>query len=264
MEGEQKVQKTSYEPGTPSWVDLGTPDPDAAADFYSGLFGWEIGPAAPVEAGSYRMCLLRGLPVAGIGIQQQDDHPPFWTTYVSVTDADSTAKEVRSAGGQVLVEPMSVMEFGRMAVFEDSAGAAFSVWQPANHIGSGLVNEAGALSWNELLTRDVDASKTFYGSVFGWTANPLQMGEMVYTEWKLGDASVGGMLKMDENFPADVPSHWMVYFAVADADATAEKVAALGGRIHQPPVDIPQGRFALAADPQGAMFSFIALGNAAG
>lgn len=244
-------------------MDLGSPDPGAAGDFYSGLFGWEIGEAGPPETGGYRMCMLRGVPVAGIGVQMQSDMPPYWTTYVSVVDADSTAKEVRNAGGQVFVEPMDVMDFGRMAVFTDPAGAVFSVWQPMNHIGAGLVNEAGALSWNELLTRDVQASKTFYGSVFGWTGNVLEMGEMVYTEWKLGDASVGGMMEMDENF-ADVPPHWMVYFAVADADATAAKVGQLGGRVHQPPMDIPQGRFGLAADPQGAMFSFIALGNAAG
>jgi hypothetical protein len=258
------VQKTSYEPGTPSWVDLGSPDPDAAGDFYSGLFGWEVGEAGQPETGGYRMCMLRGVPVAGIGVQMQEDTPPYWTTYVSVTDADSSAKEVRNAGGQVLVEPMDVMDFGRMAVFADPAGAVFSVWQPMNHIGAGLVNEAGALSWNELLTRDVQASKAFYRSVFGWTPNTMEMGDMVYTEWKLGDASVGGMMEMNENFPAGLPPHWMVYFAVADADATAEKVGKLGGRIHQPPMDIPQGRFALAADPQGAMFSFIALGNAAG
>jgi predicted enzyme related to lactoylglutathione lyase len=258
------VQKTSYDPGTPSWVDLGSPDPAAAADFYGNLFGWEIGEAGPPETGGYRMCLLRGTPVAGIGTQQQTGMPPYWTTYVSVADADSTTKEVRNAGGQVFVEPMNVMDFGRMAVYADPSGAVFSAWQPINHIGAGLVNEAGALSWNELLTRDVEGSKAFYGSVFGWTGNALKMGEMEYTEWQLGGASIGGMMEMDDNFPAEVPPHWMIYFAVADADATAAKVTELGGSVHQPPMDIPQGRFALLADPQGAMFSIIALTTAAG
>ncbi|WP_163509947.1 VOC family protein [Fodinicola acaciae] len=257
------VQKTSYLPGTPNWVDLGSPDPDAAAEFYAELFGWEVSEPGPPESGSYRMGLLRGLPVAGIGAQQAPG-PPYWTTYVSVTDADLTAKEARAAGGQVLMEPMDVMEFGRMAVFTDPGGAAFSVWQPKQHIGASLVNEPGALTWNELLTRDADSVTSFYGSVFGWTASPLSMGGSEYTEWKIGDATVGGMMQMDDNFPPDLPPHWMVYFAVADADASAKKVTELGGAVHQPPMDIPPGRFALVADPQGAMFSIIALTNAAG
>jgi predicted enzyme related to lactoylglutathione lyase len=257
------VQKTSYAPGTPNWVDLGSPDPDAAAEFYSGLFGWEVSEPGPPETGGYRMGMLRGLPVAGIG-EQQAPGPPYWTTYVSVADADLTTKEARAAGGQVVMEPMDVMDFGRMAVFTDPGGAAFSVWQPKQHIGSSLVNESGTLCWNELLTRDADAAKAFYGSVFGWGANPLPMGDVEYTEWKVGDATVGGMMPMNDNFPADLPPHWMVYFAVADADASAKKITELGGAIHQPPMDIPPGRFALAADPQGAMFSIIALTNAAG
>ncbi|WP_163571631.1 VOC family protein [Fodinicola feengrottensis] len=245
-------------------MDLGSPDPDAAADFYSDLFGWEIGEAGPPESGGYRLCMLRGIPVAGLGIQEQPDIAPYWTTYVSVADVDSTVKEVRGAGGQVMVEVMDVMDAGRMAVLADPSGAVFCAWQPLTHIGAGLVDEPGTLSWNELLTRDLDGSKAFYGTIFGWTANTMQLGEMAYTEWKLGGASMGGMMEMDATFPAEVPPHWMVYFAVADTDATVEKVVALGGHVHQPPMDIPQGRFALVADPQGALFSVIALAHAAG
>lgn len=123
------MEMTSYEPGTPSWVDLGTPDQDAATAFYEGLFGWDV-PEGPPEAGGYRMCMLRGTPVAGMGPQMNPDMPPWWTTYVSVADADATTAAVTANGGHVLMPPMDVLDVGRMAIFMDPAGAMFSVWQP--------------------------------------------------------------------------------------------------------------------------------------
>src|ERR1700743_630661 len=110
------MEKTSYQPGTPSWVDLSSPDPDASAAFYGDLFGWQVHPAMP-DAGGYRMAELRGLPVAGIGPQMQQGMPPAWTTYVSTADADATAKAVTAAGGQTFMPPMDVMDVGRMGVF---------------------------------------------------------------------------------------------------------------------------------------------------
>ena len=95
----------------------------------------------------------------------------MWATYVNVESADDTAAKVTAAGGQVIVPPMDVMDVGRMAVFTDSVGAFFSVWQPGTHPGAQLVNEPGTCSWSELITTDVDASKAFYGAVFGWGAD---------------------------------------------------------------------------------------------
>jgi uncharacterized protein len=253
------MEMTSYAPGTPSWIDLGTPDPAAGAAFYSALFGWEI-PEAPPEAGGYQMCMLRGVPVAGMGPQMNADAPPYWTTYVSVADADATTQAVCDAGGQVLLEPMDVLDVGRMAIYMDPNGAAFSVWQPWAHIGAGLVNEPGTLCWNELATRDTAAAAAFYAAVFGWGRNDSDMGEFMYTEFTIDGAGIAGMMPMDDNFPPDMPSYWGVYFAVADCDASAAKVAELGGEIHVPPADIPGvGRFSMCQDPQGAMFQIMSL-----
>ncbi len=253
------MEITSYAPGTPSWVDLGTPDAAGGAAFYSALFGWEINDGPP-EAGGYRMCMLNGKAVAGMGPQMNPDMPPFWTTYVSVVDADATSATVTANGGQVLMPPMDVLDVGRMAIFMDPAGAAFSVWQPRAHIGSELVNEPGTLCWNELATRDADAAEKFYAAVFNWGANKADMGEFMYTEFTVEGRGIAGMMPMGAEFPAEVPSHWLAYFAVADCDASAAKVTELGGQIHVPPSDIPMvGRFALCQDPQGAMFSVIAL-----
>src|SRR5689334_1296181 len=100
-------ERTSYAPGTPSWVDIGVPDIGAAAQFYGELFGWEHEDFGP-DAGGYGMFRLRGKDVAGVGPQQMEGAPPFWTVYVSVTSADETAEKVTANGGTVVVPPMDV------------------------------------------------------------------------------------------------------------------------------------------------------------
>lgn len=253
------MEITAYTPGTPCWTDLGSPDPAAAAEFYQALFGWTVIDLGP-EAGGYRMCELRGQQVAGIGPQGQPDAPPYWTTYISVSDADATADAIRQAGGQVIVQPMDVMGQGRMGVFTDNAGIPFSIWQPQAHIGSGLVNEPGALCWNELHTRDPEAAKSFYGSVFGWTAENVEMGgTTTYTEWRLSGKSVGGMMPLADNMPGDTRQEWMVCFAVDDADTATAQTKQRGGSVVIPPTDIKPGRFAVLTDPLGASFSVIKL-----
>lgn len=252
-------EKTSYAPGTPSWVDLGSPDINAAVEFYGALLGWDVHEAGdPEQTGGYRMAYLGDKSVAGMMPLMQEGQPPAWTTYVSVEDADATAAAVKGAGGSVIAEPMDVLDVGRMAVFADPAGAVFAIWQPRAHPGAGLVNEAGALCWNELNTRDPDASRAFYGAVFGWEPNEHDMGDTgTYVEWKIGEGSMGGMLDMRGRVPDEVPPHWLVYFAVDDTDAAVEKVKELGGGVAFGPVDIMAGRFAVVHDPQGAMFAVI-------
>lgn len=257
------TERDSYQAGTPSWVDLGSPNVDESATFYRGLFGWEITEGGP-ESGGYRMCMLKGRSVAGLGPAQAEG-TPWWTTYITVDSADATAKAVEEAGGQVLAAPFDVMDAGRMAVFAAPAGARFSVWEPKQHAGAGLVNEPGALIWNELLVRDLDQAKEFYGKVFSWETETMDMGEGVtYTMWKLpgGEpgASIGGAMPMvGDMWPADLPDHWMVYFAVEDCDASAKQVEDLGGTVSVPPTDIPNvGRFAVCAGPHGEVFSVIA------
>jgi hypothetical protein len=200
-----------------------------------------------------------GVPVAGAGPIMMEGQPPAWTTYVSVTDADASIAKVKAAGGMVFVEPMDVLDVGRMAVFADPSGAAAAVWQPRRHVGAGLVNEPGALAWNELSTRDVPAATAFYSSVFGWEAETADMGGMDYTTWKLEGQDIGGMMAMPAEVPAEVPSYWLAYFGTADCDATVAEATAGGATLMAGPVDIPPGRFAVLADPFGAAFGVIAL-----
>ncbi|MDQ1402899.1 MAG: uncharacterized protein QOG03_1215 [Actinomycetota bacterium] len=257
------AERTGYVAGTPSWVDLGSPDLDAAKAFYGGLFGWEFGETDP-NAGGYTMATVRGKNVAGLLNQMDPSQPPFWATYVSVDDADGVAKLVADNGGTVLVPPMDVFDSGRMAVFLDPEGTAIGVWQPAAHIGAQLVNEHGTVTWNELATRDPDQAAAFYTTVFGWGADEEDFAPGVrYTQWKVGGESVGGMIAMDETWPAEIAAHWMVYFAVDDVDAAAAKVTDLGGNVHVAPSDIPPGRFSVVSDPQGTHFSLIKMNEPA-
>lgn len=251
------MEMTSYAPGTPSWVDIGVPDIAAAAAFYADLFGWDI-PEGDPAAGGYRLAHLRGRPVAGIG-PQQNPGPPMWTTYIATADVDASCTAVTGAGGQILVPAMDVMDQGRMAVCTDPAGAVFSLWQPLAHPGSGVVSEPGSMCWNELTTRQVDAAKAFYGTVFGWEAADQDMGDFLYTEWRLAGTGIGGMMPMAGDMWEGVPDHWMVYFAVEDTDAAAARITELGGTVHVAPFDIPPGRMAVVADPTGGTFSILAM-----
>jgi uncharacterized protein len=254
-------ERTSYAPGTPAWVELGTPDIDASVEFYGALFGWDVPePENAEQTGGYRIALKDGKPAAGMMPLMQEGQPPTWTTYVSVEDADATAAAVKEAGGSVFAEPMDVMDLGRMAVFADPTGAVFGIWQPGTFLGAGLVNEPGAIAWNELGTRDPVTPKAFYGAVFGWGAADNDAGEMgTYTQWKLGESSVGGMLDITGRLPDEIPAHWLTYFAVEDADAAVETAKAKGGSVASGPIDIPVGRFAVVQDPHGAAFAVIAL-----
>lgn len=255
-------ERTSYEPGTPCWVDLGSPDLDASVDFYAALFGWEVPASENVEqTGGYRRATKNGVDVVGMMPLMQEGQPPAWSSYVSVADADATAAAVKEAGGNVIAEPMDVMELGRMVVFTDSAGAVFGVWQPGTFFGAGIVNEPGALSWNELNTRDLEGAKSFYGAVFGWSFEDNDMGEAgTYTTIKLGEDMVGGILNMAERgVPEQIPPHWQVYFAVEDTDAAVAQATERGASVMVPPMEVPAGRFAILTDPHGASFAVIAL-----
>ncbi len=246
------------ETNTPGWVDLGSPDVAASNRFYGELFGWEPNVAPMPEAGGYTVYTKDGKPVAGCGGLMSEGQPPAWSTYVLTDDADAVAARVESAGGKVLVAPFDVMDQGRMAVFLDQAGAAFSVWQPGKMPGAELFNVPGALTWNELTTRDPEGSKAFYSNVFGWGIEDGEYGPVTYTQWQVDGRSMAGMMPMvGDMWPTEMPPHWMVYFAVDDCDATAAKAVELGGSNPVPPTDIPQGRIAVLNDPHGAVFSII-------
>jgi uncharacterized protein len=257
------TEMTTYAPGTPCWVDLASPDLDATIDFYGSLLGWEAPEGENTEAtGGYRIAQQRGKSAAGLMPQmpEQAGQPPAWTTYIAVADADATAEAVRGAGGNVMAEPMDVMDLGRMAVFADPTGAVFGIWQAGSFPGAELVNEPGTFSWNELNTRDPEAAKGFYSAVFGWVFSDMDMGDAgTYTVFRLADADeegsgIGGLLDMRGRVPDEIPPHWLTYFTIEDLDSTLEQAKGAGANVAFGPLDLEMGRLAVLTDPQGAAF----------
>jgi predicted enzyme related to lactoylglutathione lyase len=272
-------ERDGYIPGVPCWVDTSQPDPEAAVDFYSGLFGWEFEDVMPTGSpGKYFIARIRGGDVAAVGSIPEGAPPmAIWNTYVWVESVDETASKVLDAGGTVLMEPFDIMDSGRMAVFADPEGAAFCAWQAKEHKGARIVNEDGSLNFNGLNTRDPEGAKSFYGSIFGWQVLALPGGFEMWTLPGYGDHLEQGNPGLREGMaemgaPAgfedvvaslnpipddqpDTPPHWDVTFAVDDADAIAEKAAGLGGQVILPPLDAPWVRMTVIADPQGATFT---------
>lgn len=249
------TRSTAWPEGTPCWVDLAVDDLQRSAQFYSGLFGWEI-EFGSEEFGGYSMCSKDGKSVAGIGPRQSPDQPLVWTTYLAVGDVDKIAGKITEAGGQVLEEPFDVMDLGRMAVVMDTVGAAFGLWQAGKHVGAELASEVGSLVWNELRSRDLDGAKRFYEAVLGYTYEDMP-GDEPYAMFKVNGETAGGFCVVPAGTPAELPAHWLTYFQVEDADASAAKVTELGGQIVSPAQDTEYGRIAVVSDHQGAVFSLI-------
>lgn len=254
---------SEFQPGLPSWADLATPDADESAAFYERLFGWETkeGAGGAEETGGYRMFVKDGKQVAGLMPIHAEGQPPSWNTYISVSDADEIARKVQEAGGQMMVEPMDVMDQGRMAFFTDPTGAALGVWQAKEHKGADVVSEPGTTAWHQVNTRDPEKAGDFYRAVFGWDSERLDTGGASYWEWQLDGKSVGGMFQMGDDFPEELPAHWIVYFAVEDADAATEAAKEAGARVRAEPFDNEAGRFAILTDPHGAAFAVIDQGG---
>ena len=256
----------SHAPGTFCWVELATSDGDAAKKFYLPLCGWNhrddpMGPDAV-----YTMLMVGDRHLGALYTlneqMRQQGIPPHWGSYVSVADLDASAAKVTSLGGKLLLAPMDVMEFGRMATLQDPTGAVLNLWQPKQHIGAQVLNEPVSLCWNELMTTDTDAAEAFYRGLFDWGAKTSNVPGMKYTEFTQGDRSVAGMMAIGPEM-GPVPPNWMLYFAVAAVDDFAKTAGETGAKLIVPPQDIPKvGRFSVIQDPQGAVFGAITLTGA--
>ncbi|MEU6354843.1 VOC family protein [Streptomyces sp. NPDC047072] len=244
--------------GGPCWTELGTNDLEAAKRFYTELFGWRPQTDPRQEAGGYTVAHLGDAAVAALSPLYQEGQPVAWNVSFAVTDADAAVAKVTAEGGAVLVSPMDIFDVGRFAVVVDPAGAAFQLWQPRAFAGAGLLNEPGALGWVELLTRAPERAVVFYTGLFGWSVNASEH----YTQWGIDGADFGGMVRMDEKFPPEVPPHWLPYFAVTDVDTTAATATEAGGTVLMEPTSVPGGpRIAVLRDPQGAVFGVYRAGD---
>lgn len=258
MQEEKVGDERDPAPGTPTWVDLASPDLVVSARFYGGLFGWDTATTGPADlTGGYLLFQLDGKNVAGLG-RMTDDETPTWTTYVAVADADEAEVAVVANGGITLRAPADVLDAGRSAVFVDPPGAVFGVWQSGKRRGAEVDGLPGTMCWHQLASRNVAAAKRFYGKVFGWAGTTQPYETSSYTMFQHGGRDVAGLVEMDRSWPRGLPPHWMTSFAVDDCDKAVAQAVELGGEVSVEPFDLPDvGRTAVLGDPHGAVFSVL-------
>jgi predicted enzyme related to lactoylglutathione lyase len=242
----------------PAWVDLAADDAAGERDFYSKLFGWNVEVNPDPQYGGYGIAKLAGEDAAGIGGKQDPSTPTAWSLYIGTDDIDDLARRVTDAGGTVAAPPFDVGDQGRMAVFQDPAGAFISAWQ-GTRMGGFSTDAPNSFGWAELNARGVDKALPFYAKVFGWStkASPMGEGQPDYNEFQIDGESVAGAWEMNPQIPAEVPSYWQVYFAVDDVEAAYKKALELGATEQVAPTEYPGGKFAIVTDPQGASFGLL-------
>jgi predicted enzyme related to lactoylglutathione lyase len=248
-----------HPPGDFTWIELATTDQAAAKNFYGALFGWTPNdmPMGPSEF--YTIFRINERDVAAGYTMRADERaqgiPPHWGLYIAVENADESAAKAAHLGGKVLMPAFDVMEAGRMAVIEDPTGAIFCVWQAKKNQGVGVTREPGTLCWADLNTSHPDRAGVFYADLLGWNISHAENDNSGYLHIKNGHDFIGG-IPPGTHRPPGVPPHWMIYFAVADVDATAAKAAELGAATQLAPMTMEGvGRMAVLSDPQGASFA---------
>jgi uncharacterized protein len=249
-------ERGGYEPGTFCWVGLAASDPARAKAFYTSLFGWEADEPTAGGVGTFTSLRQGGEEVAILYRQTAEalaaHAPPHWTSYISVEDADTTAARANELGGAAVFRaPFDVLDAGRVAAIRDPAGAIVSLWQPRSRIGATLVNDVGALCWNELATTDVERAKAFYAELLGWQYESDDGGNVSI---KNAGSRNGGMREQTER-ERRMPAKWLPYFTVDNAENAALRAEQLGGHELMPATELHIGRFAVISDPQGAAFA---------
>jgi uncharacterized protein len=242
------TRDSAWPAGTPCWVDYSATDVEAAQSLYAAILGWDYTPANE-EFGGYRTCLRNDRGAAGMMPKMEADQPSAWVTYFATDDSEKTAELITTHGGTIIAGPHPVGTLGTMIIALDPQGAVFGTWQAADHTGVGIYNEPGALVWNEAAMPDPEAAKSFYGDVFGFSFEAIPEAEG-YSTFSAGGGPLGGI----GGHEPGSPQGWMTCFSVESTDAAADTVAKAGGTVHTPPQDTPYGRFAVLADPWGAVF----------
>jgi predicted enzyme related to lactoylglutathione lyase len=248
-----------HPPGVFCWIELSTTDQNAAKSFYSSLFGWarQDFPMGPNDF--YTMFQLEGRDTAAAYTMRPEQRsqgvPPHWMIYISVESADAAASRVAQLGGKLLAPPCDVYDIGRMAVVQDPAGAVFALWQAKSHTGTGISGVPGTLCWADLMTPDPVRAKEFYSSLFAWRVIKGENDPSGYLHIANGEKFIGGIPPANFLGP-NLPPHWLLYFLVSNCDETAAKAQELGAKIHLAPTTMEKvGRWAVLADPQGAVFA---------
>ena len=192
--------------------------------------------------------------------QRAQGVPPNWMLYIAVENADQSVAKAAQAGGTVHAPAFDVMDVGRMAVLQDPTGAVFSLWQAKSNTGIGITGN-NTLCWADLSSADPERAGKFYGGLFGWQLLKDEKDPSGYIHIKNGEHFIGGIPPAQHRNP-NAPPHWLVYFQVANVEATTDKASQLGGKVLMPPRNMENvGTWSVVADPQGAVFSLFKSGR---
>jgi predicted enzyme related to lactoylglutathione lyase len=243
------------------WINILTPQPALARDFFGTLLGWtyfEIpGVGHGIKAG--------GVEFGGLFDLESPNTPPGARpelgVMVKVESADATCEKTVTLGGRAK-PTFDINGKLRMAVCADPNGASFDVWEAKHSHGTEILGtQPGAPSWFELMTTDVTGAAKFYSELFGWTTDVAPLPGSTYTTFKLGPLSVAGMLELTPQMGNQRPQ-WVTYFTVTDAEATAREAVTLGAVICRRVRDVPgTGRFCGITSPQGITFCVVEYAN---
>lgn len=259
------MEFTSHRPGSFCWADLATSDTEGATEFYTQLFGWEAIKNPLPNGSTYTMLNLDGKSAAAL-YPLANEHfemgvPPHWMSYVTTDDINALLEKITSVGGKVIMPPMNADEFGIGAMIQDPEGAMLGLWQPKAHIGTQVMHVHGSYSWFEYASHGSEETIPFYEKAFGYTAKTNDMGEMKYTTFYIEDQAISGLYTMPEDMK-EIPPHWLLYFTVANLDASLELATSLGATVLMPKMAVPEiGFFSVIQDPQGAVFGLVEYGK---
>jgi uncharacterized protein len=251
-----------YPYGSPCWVDLLVSDVPSAREFYGKLFGWHWLAGDPATGG-YTMALLDGQPVAGLS--RRPATAPVasqWTTYLRVGDMQVAAGAINAYGGRTLGRPVTLGALSRTLIALDPGGSYFGVWEPGDLPGSGVLDERGSLTWNELLTRDYDAVQAFHLRVFGHAfTEETEPGGPRWATARTEDGNPAyGLAEIDDGWSRQIPAHWVASFATHDLALDVARAVDLGATVLQAPSDGPYGLGAVLAGPEGEVFALLVPG----
>ena len=227
--------------GRPCWIDItvtNAEDRERLVAFLSDVFGWTFEVTGP-DTGYYTMLREDGADVAAVG--QQQTGAARWVTFLSTADISAATARVRACGGQVVLEPMSIMRAGSMALAIDPTGAVFGLWQPDLFAGFPDVIAPGCPEWFHHGSQDPDVAARFYGEAFDLQVIPAD-----------GDTMLGrdgrGYFSLGRNMAGN-PSDLRPVILVDDLADVEARITRAGGEIYASRIEVPGGFATTFADP---------------
>jgi len=233
------------------WQDLVTPDAAACRTFYGRLLGWEFRESAR-NGRPYLIVSSGGSPVGGIVQRAEAAGRAAWLSYVAVADLDRAVEQTRSAGGKVLLAPVPVDTYGRVAVVVDPQGAPIGLAGVAVSLPDESAPSTGHFFWREYLARDAGSALSFYGSLVGYDDTVSETKAGIEYHVLKRERSRGGLFQIPPGHDAIEPN-WLPYVKVDDPAALAARVSSLGGKVLVTPrPEVRGGTLAVVSDPTGA------------